>query len=93
MTDKAPGTAPAGLRAENVRLQEALDEANAKIQRFERDRAGELFSWEKDRIEDILQAMMASNPHKARRLFALGLNEVKPERPARRRKPEPATST
>lgn len=93
IAEKAPGAAPTGNRAEIARLQEELDEANAKIRRFERDRAGELFSWPKDRPQDIVRAMMESNPHKARQVFALGLNEVKPERPQRRRRTEPAQSS
>jgi hypothetical protein len=77
------------LKIENVRLQEELDAAAAKIRRLERAEGDALLISRKDTPEAILAVLEAEIPTKAARIAALLLNRQKSTAPTRR-SPKPA---
>jgi hypothetical protein len=69
------------LKAENARLQEELDAANAKIRRLERAEGDMLLISRKDTAEAILAVLESEIPTKAGRIAALLLNRQKSTAP------------
>jgi hypothetical protein len=84
-----PLSAMERLKAENVRLQEELDAANAKIRGLERGEGDMLLISRKDAPEAILAALESEIPTKAGRIAALLLNRQKSTAPRPRRRGAP----
>jgi hypothetical protein len=73
------------LKAENVRLREELDAANAKFRRLERDAGDALLITRKDTPEEILNVLENEIPAKVQRIAGLLLNRQKSTSPPKRR--------
>jgi hypothetical protein len=73
------------LKAENVRLQEELDAANAKIRRLERDAGDALLITRKDTPEEVVRVLENDMPSKVARIAGLLLDRQKSTSPPKRR--------
>jgi hypothetical protein len=99
-TDGAPDRAPPGptpgekLRQENMRLQEELDAAEAKIRQLQRSgehvSEGRDWSWH-DTPQEIAAAMLRLYPDKAKRVGAALQNLAKPAAAKKPAKPRATT--